>query len=77
MASAEADQALVDAALSPIEVGSPVSRQRVSDATLQKHMTRFIELGLSATSALRELRSEMLLACEERRFRRLYQEMLQ
>ena len=76
MANVEADQSLVDTALSTVEHVVPVSRQRMSDAALAKHVARFIRHGLSATSALKRLRSEARVACEERRFRRLYEEAL-
>lgn len=76
MANVEADQSLVDNALSTVEHVVPVSRQRVSDAVLAKHVARFIKHGLSATTALSRLRSEAQVACEERRFRRLYEEAL-
>lgn len=76
MASVGADQSLVDTALSTVEFVVPVSRQRISDAALAKHVARFIRHGLSATNALKRLRSETRVACEERRFRRLYEEAL-
>lgn len=76
MASVEADQGLVNTTLSTVELVVPVSRQRVSDAALAKHVARFIRHGLSATNALKRLRSEAQVACEERRFRRLYEEAL-
>lgn len=72
----EADQGLVDTSLSTVKLAVPVSRQRVSDAALAKHVARFIRHGLSATNALKRLRSEAQVACEERRFRRLYEEAL-
>ena len=76
MVAAEADQALVDAALSAVKLPVPASRERVSDAVLAKHVARFVRHGLSATKALKRLRSEAQVACEERRFRRLYEEAL-
>ena len=76
MANVEADQSLVDATLLAVELVVPASRQRVSDAALAKHVARFIRHGLSATNALKRLRSETQVACEERRFRRLYEEAL-
>ena len=74
MANAEADQRLVDAALSTVKLVAPASRKRVSDAALAKYVARFVRHGLSATTALKRLRSETQVACEERRFRRLYEE---
>lgn len=76
MASVEADQTLVDTALSTLEIVTPVSRRRLSDAALAKHVAKFIRRGVSATNALKQLRSETQIACEERRFRRLYEEAL-
>lgn len=76
MANVEADQSLVDATLLAVELVVPASRQRVSDAALAKHVARFIRHGLSATNALKRLRSEAQVACEEGRFRRLYEEAL-
>lgn len=75
-ACVEADQKLIDAALSTVDFVVPVSRRRVSDAALAKHVARFIRHGLSATNALKRLRSEAQVSCEERRFRRLYEEAL-
>ena len=76
MTSAEADQGLVESALSTVELVVPASRKRVSDATIAKQIARFVRQGLSATNALKRLRSEAQVACEERRFRRLYEEAL-
>lgn len=76
MTNMEADQCLVDTALSTVKFVAPTPRRRVSDAVLAKHIARFISLGMSATNALKQLRSEMQVACEERRFRRLYEETL-
>ena len=76
MTSAEADQRQVDIALSMVELPVPVPRARVSDAILAKYVARFVINGLSANSALKRLRSEMHIACEEQRFHRLYEEAL-
>ena len=76
MGAAEVDQALVDAVLSGLKQPVLAVRERVSDAVLAKHVARFVRHGLSATKALERLRSETLVACEERRFRRLYEEAL-
>ncbi|MET3653108.1 hypothetical protein ABIC75_002844 [Dyella japonica] len=76
LANPEADQSLVDTALSAVQLPVPASRKRVSDAVLAIHVDRFIRLGLSATNALKRLRSEAQIACEEGRFRRLYEEAL-
>lgn len=70
----EADQADVDAALSDIALPIAPFRKRANDATLTRHIVRFVRSGLSATTALKRLRAEAHIACEERRFRRLYDE---
>lgn len=72
----EADQGQVEVALSTVKVPVPVSHKRVSDAVVAKYVARFIRNGLSANRALKRLRSEMHVACEEQRFRRLYDEAL-
>lgn len=76
MTDPAADQAQVDVALSTVELPLSVSRKRVSDAVVGKYVARFIRNGLSANRALKRLRSEMHVACEEQRFRRLYEEAL-
>lgn len=68
------DQALIDADLSRFQRQATPSRPRLSDAALRKHIARMAGQGLSATRALQKLRTELHGACEERRFRRLYQE---
>ena len=68
------DQQLVEEALSAYELRTTPLRKRVSDTALLRHAARLARQGFSATSALRHLRDESLIACEERRFRRLFQE---
>jgi hypothetical protein len=68
-----ADQALVDASLSTIALPRPPIRQRVSDDTLLKYIRRYIRQGHATGTALRHLRRAAGVACEEGRFRRLYQ----
>lgn len=70
----EADQAAIDAALSSIALPITPFRKRASDAALTRYIVRFVRDGLSATNALKRLRVEAHVACEERRFRRLYDE---
>ncbi len=70
----DADRAAIDAALSDIAPPITPFRKRASDATLMQYIVRFVRSGLSATNALKRLRAEALIACEERRFRRLYDE---
>lgn len=76
MTDMKADQVQVDVALSTVELPVPVSRKRVSDAVVAGYVARFIRNGLPANRALKRLRSEMHVACEEQRFRRLYEEAL-
>lgn len=71
--SVEQDLELVDKAFACLEVPSVISRERADDAALLKRIDGLAREGLSATSALRRLR-EVGMACEERRFRRLYKE---
>ena len=72
--SVEVDQRLVDAALGAVPHAVRPTRKRVSDREIAKHVARFVKEGLSATAALKQLRSMAKIACEERRFRDLYQE---
>lgn len=67
------DQAAVEAAFSGIVVPEVPVRTRVSDATLTRLVVGFASSGLSATAALKRLRAENI-ACEEGRFRRLFDE---
>jgi hypothetical protein len=76
MTNATDDQGLVDRALSTVSLPVSLARKRVSDAALAIHVARFVQHGLSAAKALKRLRSETQVACEERRFRRLYNEAL-
>ena len=69
-----ADQALIESALAQVVARPVIKRPRVTDAALRKYIRPFVREGLSATSALKQLRSQVLVACEERRFRRLYEE---
>lgn len=74
LSTVAADQALIESALAQIVARPVIKRPRVSDASLRKYIRPFVREGLSATSALKQLRSQALIACEERRFRRLYEE---
>jgi hypothetical protein len=70
-----ADQAIVDASLFTIAMPRPPMRQRVSDDALLKYIRRYIRQGHAAMTALRHLRRTAGVACEEGRFRRLFQGM--
>lgn len=74
--SVEDDQQAVESALADIPRPVAEKRPRVSDETLSEHIVYLARRGLSATNALRYLRCEAHMACEERRFRRLYAEAL-
>lgn len=74
MTTVAADQALVESALARVVAHPFIRRPRVTDAALRKYIRPLVREGLSATSALKQLRSQALVACEERRFRRLYGE---
>ncbi len=74
--SVEDDQQAVESALANISRPVAEKRPRVSDETLSEHIVCLARRGLSATNALRYLRCEAHMACEERRFRRLYEEAL-
>jgi hypothetical protein len=74
MSTVTEDQARIDDVLSHIKRPSSVVRPRLSDSALRKLISRMAKQGLSATGALRHLRVEIRVACEERRFRRLYEE---
>lgn len=68
------DQSTVNRSLGKIEPPTVTSRQRLDDDALYGHIRSMIREGLSAQRALRVLRSDRQVACEERRFRRLYEE---
>jgi hypothetical protein len=68
------DQRLVDASLSHVAHRTLPDRTRVCDAELAEHAARLSRKGLSASAALKQLRMEAHIACEERRFRRLFEE---
>lgn len=68
------DQLLVDHALSAIAEPETSSRRRMGDAALKPFVDRLIHEGFTATKAIGELRKTYQVACEERRFRRLYLE---
>lgn len=71
-----ADQALVEIALNGVTPPDVPVRQRVSDEVLKEKLACFARAGLSASVALRRLRDDVQVACEERRFRRLYEEVV-
>jgi hypothetical protein len=70
----EADQAAVEAALSGIVAPEVSIRKRVSDEALTQLIVGFISSGMSATTALKQLRGKENIACEQGRFRRLFDE---
>lgn len=69
---AGADAELVRATLAPAAAPTSTTRPKLTDAELLKHIEVLVRRGLSKTSALRELRERMGLACEQSRFARLY-----
>ena len=74
ISSVDSDHSLVDVALASFVRREVIKRPRLSDAELHKHVLRLARRGLSATSALKQLRSKACVACEEQRFRRAYEE---
>jgi hypothetical protein len=66
------DAALVRAALTPTPVPQRTLRPKASDEEVLRHIATFAQRGLPSTSALRELRECLGIACEQSRFRRLY-----
>ena len=74
MSSVSDDQIAVDASLSHLVAPTPIQRPRVSDEVLMAHIKVLLADGFSATTALKQLRRVNSVACEERRFRRLFEE---
>lgn len=72
--SVERDRCIASESLSGIPVHKAASRRRVPDAVLRKRIEAFVRQGFSATNALRLLRKDLSLACEEQRFRKIYSE---
>lgn len=70
----EDDQALIELALEPIQVQPGIQRVRWDDDTLREHLRPWASQGLPLKAALRRLRDDSRVSCEERRFRRLYDE---
>lgn len=70
----ETDCARVERALASEIRPTSCVRTRATDDELLCRIGGFIRRGLSAPAALRELRSCAGVACEERRFRRLFQQ---
>lgn len=68
------DQFRVHSALAHVAYPATVARPRLTDTALRKHIRKMARQGWSATMALRHLRTEVRVACEERRFRRLFEE---
>lgn len=71
-----ADQMIVEAALRGVRSHDAPVRRRLSDEMLKEQLACFARAGLSASVALRRLRDDVQVACEERRFRRLYEEVV-
>lgn len=67
------DAARVCAALAPTPVPQSIRRPKASDEELLRRIAPFVQRGLPSTSALRELRKCFGIACEQSRFRRLYE----
>jgi len=74
IASFERDQQLVDKALAHVPRRCLSVRQRVSDVTLAQRIEGYLSQGMSMSIALKQLRAKDGVACEEKRFRRLYRE---
>ncbi|VEF36996.1 Uncharacterised protein [Stenotrophomonas maltophilia] len=68
------DQALLDEALSRVQRLPHIVRSKVSDDDLRSLVAPWHQEGLSFSQALRRLRDQRMLSCEEKRFRRIYQE---
>ena len=68
------DQHLIDQALAPLKRPVPVARIRMDDIELRAHIAPWAAEGLSAQDALRRLRDNSHVSCEQRRFQRLYDE---
>lgn len=69
---AEDDAARVRAALEPTPMPQNALRPQASDEEVLRHIAAFVQRDLPSTSALRELRECLGIACEQSRFRRLY-----
>lgn len=74
MTTVESDQAAVNKALLPFTAPEMIKRPRATDELILKHVEDLSAKGHSASSALRYLRDVEKVACEERRFRRLFEE---
>lgn len=68
----EEDAARVRAALASMSVPPSISRCKTSDEELLKHIAIFVQRGLPSSSALRQMRGRLGVACEQGRFNRLY-----
>jgi hypothetical protein len=69
---AKGDARLVQTALTPVTQLVSAIRPKATDEELLKHISALVKRGLRATAALRELRVSLGIACEQGRFRRLY-----
>lgn len=74
MGSVSEDQKAVNDSLEHIATPAAIQRPRVSDDVLIGHIRTMLEEGFTATNALKQLRRVKSVACEERRFRRLFEE---
>jgi len=69
------DQDLVDRLLKDIKPTRPVpERERVTDAVLRRKIRGYLREGASTSAALKHLRRQARIACEEHRFKRLFRE---
>ncbi|ENB4166179.1 TPA: hypothetical protein ACOFCG_001522 [Stenotrophomonas maltophilia] len=68
------DQRLIDQALAPLSRPKPIARVRMDDMELRAHIAPWAAEGLSVQGALRRLRDNSHISCEQRRFQRLYDE---
>ena len=66
------DAARVRAALASTPVPQNTLRSKASDEEVLMRIAQFVQRGMPSTSALRELRKCLGIACEQNRFRRLY-----
>ncbi len=74
IASVREDQKAVNDSLEHVETPAMIQRSRVSDDVLIGHIRTMLDEGFTATSALKQLRRVKRIACQERRFRRLFEE---
>ena len=74
LVSMECDQELIEQALAPVQARPVVLRTRLDDDALREHLRPWASEGLSFRTALRRLRDDSRVSCEEQRFRRLYNE---